>query len=93
LAFVRKKRVGGREYYQLVETHRVDGKPRQKMLVHLGRYPTVDEALEDLPRRIALSRRVLSRYPKKMQPRRERRITSEEERLATLRRLRDQGVA
>jgi len=93
LAYVRKNRVGGHEYYQLVETQRVDGKRRQKMLVHLGRYPSVDEALENLPMRIELSRRALSRYPKKMQPIRERRIASEEERLATLRRLREQGVA
>jgi hypothetical protein len=93
LAYVRKNRVGGHEYYQLVETQRVDGKRRQKMLVHLGRYPSVDEALENLPMRIELSRRALSRYPKKVQPSRERRIDAEEERLATLRRLREQGVA
>ena len=93
MAYVRRNRVGGLEYYQLVETQRVGDKRRQKMLVHLGRYATVDEALENLPMRIELSRRALSRYPKKVQPRRERRIASEEERLATLRRLREQGVA
>ena len=93
MAYVRKNRVGGREYYQLVESQRVDGKRRQKMLVHLGRYATVDEALENWPMLIELSRRALPRYPKKLQPSRERRITSEEERLATLRRLREQGVA
>jgi hypothetical protein len=93
LAYVRKNRVGGREYYQLVETQTIEGKRRQKMLVHLGRYPSVDEALEKWPMRIELSRRSLSRYPKKVQPRRERRIDAEEERLATLRRLREQGVA
>ena len=93
MAYVRKTRVGGREYYQLVETQRVEGKRRQRMLVHLGRYPSVDEALENWPMRIELSRRSLSRYPKKVQPIRERRIASEEERLATLRRLRQQGVA
>jgi hypothetical protein len=93
LAYVRKNRVGGNEYYQLVETQRVEGKRCQKMLVHLGRYPSVDEALKKWPMRIKLARRALSRYPKKLQPRRERRIDAEEERLATLRRLREQGVA
>jgi len=38
LAFVRIKRVDGKEYYQLVESRRVDGKPRQKVLLHLGQH-------------------------------------------------------
>lgn len=46
MAFVRKKRVNGREYYQLVENYREDGKVRQRMLVHLGPYPTVEAAIE-----------------------------------------------
>jgi hypothetical protein len=51
-AFVRKKRSRGGEYYQLVESHRVEGKPRQKVLVHLGRHPTVDDALREWPKEI-----------------------------------------
>ena len=51
-AFVRKKRSRGGEYYQLVESHRVEGKPRQKVLVHLGKHPTVDEALGAWPKEI-----------------------------------------
>jgi hypothetical protein len=35
---VRIKRVDGKEYYQLVESRRVDGKPRQKVLLHLGQH-------------------------------------------------------
>ncbi len=58
MAYVRTKRVGNREYYQLVESRRVDGKPRQTVLAHLGRYPDVDAAIADLPRRIDLHRRV-----------------------------------
>lgn len=52
--FVRKKTKprGGNAYHQLVESRRVDGKPRQKVVMHLGGYPTVDEALEDWPRAI-----------------------------------------
>ncbi len=51
-AFVRKSRSRGGEYYQLVESYRVEGKPRQRMLVHLGRHPTVDEALREWPKEI-----------------------------------------
>jgi hypothetical protein len=47
MAFVRTKKVKGKEYYQLVESRRVDGKPRQKVLVHLGRHPSVDDALRE----------------------------------------------
>jgi hypothetical protein len=46
MAFVRRKRVGPYEYYQLVESHLVDGKPRQRVLLHLGRYSTAEAALE-----------------------------------------------
>ena len=57
MGFVRIKRVDGGEYYQLVESHRVEGKPRQKVLVHLGNYPTVDEALKAWPREVGGLRR------------------------------------
>ena len=49
MAFVRKKRVRHYEYYQLVENRWIDGQPRQKVLVHLGRYPTAKAALEQWP--------------------------------------------
>ena len=39
-----------REHYQSVESRRVDGEPRQKVLVHLGEHPTVDDALKKRPR-------------------------------------------
>lgn len=51
-AFVRKKRSRGGEYYQLVESHRVEGEPRQRVLIHLGRHPTVDDALREWPKEI-----------------------------------------
>lgn len=57
MAFVRTKRVGNYEYYQLVESIRVDGKPRQKVLVHLNGHPTVDEALKEWPQEIRELRR------------------------------------
>ena len=56
-AYVRRKRVGHYEYYQLVGSRRVDGKPRQKVLVHLGEHSTVDEALKQWPRQIRRLRR------------------------------------
>ena len=51
-AFVRKKRSRGGEYYQLVESQRVEGEPRQRVLIHLGRQPTVDDALREWPQEI-----------------------------------------
>jgi hypothetical protein len=57
VAYVRKKMVKGSEYYQLVESHRVDGKPRQKVLVHLGKHTTVDAALKSWPKDIKNLRR------------------------------------
>jgi len=56
-AYVRKKGVGHYEYYQLVENRRVEGKPRQKVLVHLGKHSTVDDAFKEWPREIRRLRR------------------------------------
>ena len=57
--FVRKKghHNNGSAYYQLVESRRVEGQPRQKVVMHLGRYPTVDDALKGWPRDIGGHRR------------------------------------
>lgn len=52
MVFLRRKTTRGRTYYQLVESHRTDGKPRQRVVLHLGRYPTVDEALKGWPKDI-----------------------------------------
>jgi hypothetical protein len=57
MVFVRKKKVKGREYYQLVESRRVDGKPRQKVLLHLGKHATVDAALKNWSKEIRNLRR------------------------------------
>jgi len=56
---VRKKTKpqGGRAYYQIVGSRRVDGKPHQKAIVHLNRYPTVDEALKGWQRDASWLRR------------------------------------
>jgi len=57
VAYVRTKRVGNYEYYQLVESVRIDGKPRQKVLVHLDGHPTVEDALKEWPKEIRKLRR------------------------------------
>ena len=56
-AYVRKKRVGHYEYYQVVESRRVEGEPRQKVLIHLGGHSTADDALKKWPREIKRLRR------------------------------------
>ena len=59
MVFVRAKKVGGREYYQLVENYRPEGSkaPRQRVLLHLGRYDTVEAALKGWPRELRRLRR------------------------------------
>jgi hypothetical protein len=52
VAYIRKKRVGPYEYHQLVESRLVNGKPRQRVLLHLGRYRMVEAALEGWPKEI-----------------------------------------
>ena len=75
MAFVRRKRVGPYEYYQLVESRLVDGKPRQRVLVHLGRYTSVDAALEGWPKEIEGLRRFAGKqWDKADQLRKEERL-------------------
>jgi hypothetical protein len=60
VAFLRRKRVGPYEYHQLVENRWMDGKPRQRVLLHLGRYASVEAALEGWPKEIEGLRRFAS---------------------------------
>ena len=46
MAFVRIKRVGEKEYRQLVENYRANGKHQQRVLAHLGKHATLEEAVE-----------------------------------------------
>jgi hypothetical protein len=46
VSFTRTKKQGARTYYQLVESYREDGKVRQRMLAHLGHYPSLEAAIE-----------------------------------------------
>ena len=45
MAFVRAKRQGERTYYQLVESRREGMRVRQRVVVHLGPYPSIEEAI------------------------------------------------
>ena len=58
MVYVRKKKSKrGNDYYQLVESCRVEGKPRQRVILHLGRHATVEEALKAWPRDVGSLRR------------------------------------
>lgn len=48
MAFVRKKKVGKYEYYYLVENAREAGKVKQKTLLYLGKYPSVQAKVDGL---------------------------------------------
>jgi hypothetical protein len=107
MAFVRKKRVGNYEYYQLVESARIGGKPRQKVLVHLDGHPTVGDALKKWPQEIkklrhdaARAREDATRLPEASRQRRdmlgqaakgERRADDLEANLKKLRKLKNRG--
>jgi hypothetical protein len=67
MAFVRAKRVKGRDYYQLVASHRVGGKPRQKVVLYLGKHPTVNDALAEWPKEIKKLRDLARKERKKLQ--------------------------
>ncbi len=49
MAYVRKKKTKGGEYYQLVEGRRENGKVKQRVLAHLGKCKTVEKALRWWP--------------------------------------------
>jgi hypothetical protein len=59
MAFVRKRRVQGKEYYQLVENYRENGKHRQRVLVHLGKHPTLESMIKQVSNQVnqAMTRR------------------------------------
>jgi hypothetical protein len=64
MAYVRAKKVKRYHYHQLVQSHRVDGKPRQKVLLHLSKHPTVDAALAAWPKEISDLRRIARQHSK-----------------------------
>ena len=58
VVYVRKKtKKDGNAYHQVVENRRVDGKPRQRVVMHLGSHATVEGALTGWPREVGRLRR------------------------------------
>ena len=55
--YARRKKSRMEEYLQIVEAERVDGKPRQKMVLYVGRYDGVRDALKRMPRNVTSFRR------------------------------------
>ena len=48
MAYVKRKRIKGREYYYLAESYRADGKVKTRTLAYLGTTPQVPEELTHL---------------------------------------------
>ena len=101
--FVRRKRVTrqvkytdrrwlSRDYYQLVENYRQKGvkTPRQRVLMHLGTHPTVDDALEAWPKEI---RRLRSLARRAGDDSAREAAKALREKLDKLRKLREEGKA
>jgi hypothetical protein len=55
--YARRKRSGGRDYLQIVESRRVDGRPKQKLVLYVGPYRSVADALSQMPGALTGARR------------------------------------
>jgi hypothetical protein len=62
--FVRAKRQGSKTYYYLVRSERVGARVRQKVILYLGTYSSVEKALRGLPQAIESHRDTAARYRK-----------------------------
>ncbi len=54
--FARVKKSRGGEYLQIVENYREGGKVRQRLVLYVGHYASVGDALERMPREITYLR-------------------------------------
>ena len=52
MAFVRRKKMHGKHYYQLVRNYREGGKHRQKVLCHLGVHDSIEAAIADAQQQV-----------------------------------------
>lgn len=59
MAFIAKRRVKGTNYFSLVKSERVNGKPRQEVVKHLGRYT---DAVSRVKRMRSLSSEIKQKY-------------------------------
>ena len=57
MAYVKRKRIGGGEYFYLVESYRAQGKVKTRVLAYLGKSPRVPRNLAYKVGRPAPSRR------------------------------------
>jgi hypothetical protein len=62
MAFVRTKKIGGKDYYYLVENQRVDGKIKQKNIASLGERSTNESAIEALQKEADEIEREFARF-------------------------------
>jgi hypothetical protein len=62
MAFVRAKKQGQCVYHYLVTTERQGGRVRQKTIAYLGDHPTLQSALDALPREIAQLREAAFKF-------------------------------
>ena len=64
--FLRTKQSRGGRYSQLVESYREDGKVKQRVVLYVGLYRTIDEALWLMPKDVSSRRREATRLEKKV---------------------------
>jgi hypothetical protein len=97
VVFIRAKRVGGNTYYQLVKNERVDGKHRQRVLIHLGHHATVGAAMDDWAKQARMDRQLVNHIRKRdgddslVAQRYDAKAKILEEKIARLQELREQG--
>ncbi len=60
--YIREKRNRGSSYYQVVESVRVEGRPRQRVVLHLGEYATLKEARTGMKRELNRLRKAAERF-------------------------------
>lgn len=61
MAFIRRKTINGKDKFYLVESKRIDGKVRQKVLAYLGESDTVESAIAEVEDQIVRRRGYLQR--------------------------------
>jgi hypothetical protein len=82
--FTRVKESRQQEYLQIVENYREDGKVRQRVVLYVGHYTSIEDALENIPRD---RRRLRSQATRKDNERLRREADTLDERLNALRQL------
>jgi hypothetical protein len=60
--YVREKKTTSGSYHQVVESVRVEGRPRQRVVLHLGEYATLKEARTGMKRELNRLRKAAERF-------------------------------